>query len=169
MIVGDVTRFAIEAEPETFSGAWILGHFRFWVGGKELGDWDDVADLKGCVWWLRDFQSVSRDRFDSALVGLAPDCVFQLLYDAALGPQARANPEEQPIPNAVPRFHLSRLGMSSFEQFDVLLVKDESGRERVLWKRADSSLIHEFLFEPNEMELVAGQFCDEFERLYVSA
>lgn len=57
--------------------------------------------------------------------------------------------------------------MSSFEQFDLLLVKDAAGRERLLWRKAGSSLIHEFTFEPNEMETVAGQFCTQFEKLYI--
>lgn len=169
MIVGDKNRFAIEAEPESFPERWILGRFRFWINGKEVGDWDDVADLKGCCWWLRDFQSNPRDRFDASLVGLAADDIFRLLYDAVFGPNAVVDPEEQPIPNAMPRFHLSNLGMSSFEQFDLLLVKDEAGRERFLWRKAGSSLIHEFFLEPNEMELVAAQFCDQFASLYLSA
>ncbi len=168
MIVGDKSRFAIEAEPDSFVDGWILGHFRFWIDGEQVGDWGDVADLKGCLWWLRDFQAVPRDRFDAKLVGLAPDTIFHLLYDAALGPRAISDPAMQPIPDAVPRFHLRRLGMSSFEQFDLLLIKDDLGRERLLWKAADSALIHEFTFEPNEMEVVAGQFCEQFEKLYVS-
>ena len=168
MIVGDRSRFAIEAEPDSFVEGWILGHFRFWIDGKDVGDWDDAADLKGCLWWLKDFQRNPWDRFDASLVGLDPCHIFRLLYDTVMAPGGIANPEEQPVPNAYPRFHLSHLGMSSFEQFDLLLVKDEAGRERLLWRKADSAVIHEFTFEPNEMEVVAGQFCDQFEKLYIS-
>ena len=168
MIVGDKSRIAIEAEPTSFVEKWILGHFRFWIDGKEVGDWDDTADLKGCWGWLRDFQNKPVDRFDASLVGLASDGIFRLLYDAVMAPGGIANPEKQPVPYAASRFHLGHLGMSSFEQFDLLLVKDEGGRERLLWRKADSSLIHEFTFEPNEMEVVAGQFCDQFEKLYIS-
>jgi hypothetical protein len=168
VIIGSKSRFAIEAEPDSFVDNWILGHFRFWVDGAEVGDWDDTADLKGCWWWLRDFCSNPRDRFDSSLLGVDAGGVFRLLYDAVMAPGGIANPEAQPVPNAAPRFHLSHLGMSSFEQFDLLLVKDEIGRERLLWRKAGSSLIHEFTFEPNEMEEVAGRFCDQFEKTYIS-
>ena len=99
---------------------------------------------------------------------LSESHIFRLLHDAVMAPGGIANPEEEPVPNAYPRFHLSHLGMSSFEQFDLLLVKDEVGRERLLWRKADSPLIHELTFEPNEMEVVTGQFCDQFEELYIS-
>jgi Immunity protein 42 len=168
MIVGNRSRFAIEAEPTSVRDDWISGHFRFWIAGKEVGDWDDSADLWGSWHWLRDFQKNRPDRFDASLVGLAPDDIFRLLYDAAMGSGAIADPAEQVIPYTITRFHLGYLGMSSFEQFDLLLVKDEVERERFLWRRADSAVIHEFTFEPNEMEAVAGQFCDQFEKLYIS-
>ena len=168
MIIGDKSRFAIEAEPDSFVDGWILGHFRFWVDGKEIGDWGDTADLKSCCGWLRDFQSKPVDRFDASLRGLDRSGVFRLLYDTVMGAGGIANPEEQPIPCAFSRFHIGYLGMSSFDRFHLLLVKDAAGRERLLWRKAGSSLIHEFTFEPNEMEAIAGQFCDQFEKLYIS-
>jgi hypothetical protein len=164
MIVGNRDRFAIEAEVEQRVDGWILGRFRFWLAGHPVGNGEDVADLKGCVRWLRDFAENPRDRFDARLLNLDPPRVFELIYDPVVGPGGIANPEEQPIPDSYSRFHISRLGMSSFDRFDVLLVKDEHGAERCLWREAGNNEIMECRLWRNEMGSVAAEFCERFEK-----
>ncbi len=166
MLVGDKARFAIEALAEEFPEGWVLGRFRFWLGGHPLGDWEDSVDLRGCVRWLRDFERTPRDRFDPGLEGLDASSVFGLVWEPVFGSEAIANPAEQPVHDAFARFHIGHLGMSSFDSFDVLLVKSLRGEERILWRRADESKIRELLLDAEEMEDVARRFCDEFERAY---
>jgi len=160
MLVGNASRFAIEAKPEEYPNEWILGRFRFWVGGEAVGNWDDWADLKGCVRWLRDFEQKPRDHFDPRLESLDAEGVFKLLYDPVFGPNAVVNPPDQPVPNAYARFHIAHLGMSSFERFDILLVTTAQGKERCLWRSSADRQIRDVLLEPGEMERVAKEFCD---------
>jgi hypothetical protein len=131
MIVGNAERFAIEACIEGVEDGWTLGRLRFWLGNMPVGNWKDVVDLKGCVGWLRDFYQNPRNRFEPALEDLSPEDVFARCYDPVM---AGATPNAGRIPNAYARFHISHLGMSSFERFDLLLLKSEQGDERCLWR-----------------------------------
>jgi hypothetical protein len=160
MIAGRRERFAIEAERQEDLDGWVLGRFRFWLCGQPVGDWDDSTDLRGCVRWLRDFATMARDRYEPALVAATSEEVFRYVYDPVIGEGiSRARFED-----AFARFHISHIGMSSFEKFDILLLYDAHGGERCLWRRAGSPNIEECKLWRNEMETVAIEFCELFER-----
>src|SRR5687767_10296624 len=91
MIAGRKDRFAIEAEVNDVVDGWVLGHFRFWLCSHQVGDWEDSADLRGCVRWLRDFAENPRDRFDPNLVNLPAEEVFKRVYDRPMGRGAQVN------------------------------------------------------------------------------
>lgn len=163
ILVGQPARFAIEAEPEPPTGDWIYGRFRFWLGGLCIGNWEDAADLKGCVGCLRDFATVPRARQEPRLWPLSAPDVFRLVFDPVMGPGGIGDPRKQPIPYAFSRFHISHLGMSSFDAFDLILIKNEQGAERCLWRHTEATQIHECNLQANEMEDVALAFCKRFE------
>lgn len=159
MIVGNRQRFAIEAELKEIVDGWVLGRFRFWLCGESVGNWEDSVDLKGCARWLRDFSSNPRNRFEASLVSASPEEVFQKVYEPVIGESVgRAS-----IADAYGRFHISHLGMSAFENFDILLLKDASGGERCLWREGGGT-VQECRLWRNEMENVAASFCDLFDR-----
>jgi len=160
MIAGRKDRFAIEAEPEEIVDGWALGKIRFWIGGEPVGNWEDTADLKGCAGWLRDFASKPRDRFEPSLEAATPQEVFRRVYD----PIMAGSDGGIPIREAFARFHISHLGMSSLELYDLLLVKDANGGERCLWRKTGEDLVRECHLWRNEMENVASDFCDRFDR-----
>lgn len=160
MIAGDKQRFAIEAEPQESVDGWILGRFRFWLCGEAVGNWDDAADLKGCVGWLRDFATKPRERFEPSLEEASPREVYERAYEPIMTSGAKS----PPIADAFARFNISHLGMSAFELFDILLLKDSNGGERCLWRRAGEEEVHECRLWRNEMETVANDFCDRFDQ-----
>lgn len=160
MIVGTKDRFAIEAEPDEAEGGWVLGRFRLWLDGEPVGNWDDAADLKGCVGWLRDFATVPRDRFEPSLDGVEAEQVFRRVYD----PVMTGAIDGTPIRDAYARFHISHLGMSALERYDILLVKDAGGGERCLWRKAGENQIRECRLWRNEMETTAAEFCSRFDQ-----
>lgn len=160
MIAGRQQRFAIEAAPEERLDGWVLGQFRLWLCGLPVGNWDDSADLRGCVRWLRDFATVPRNRYEPALAAAPAEEIFRCLYDLVMGGGASSTPYE----NAFARFHISHIGMSSLEQFDMLLLHDAHGGQRCLWRHAGSTKIQDCRLWRNEMESVAGEFCELFER-----
>jgi hypothetical protein len=160
MIVGRRERFAIEAEVQEELNGWVLGRFRIWLCGKPIGNWDDAAHLSGCVNWLRHFATVPQDRYLPSLANAPAEEVFRALYDPVMGPGDLV----APIEDAFARFHISYIGMSSFELFHVLLLYDVHGGERCLWRRVGATKIEECELWRNEMEAVAKEFCDLFDR-----
>jgi hypothetical protein len=167
ILAGQKERFAIEAEPDTEQDGRVFGGFRFWIAGNEVGDWMDTAYLNGCVQWLRDFESKPRDRFDPRLEDLDVLAVFELLWEPVYGENAIAEPRQQPIPYAYSRFHIGRLGMSSFDRVDILLVKSADGKERGFWRTfPDLQTLHAAVLDEDEMESVAREFCTKFEQIY---
>jgi hypothetical protein len=74
-----------------------------------------------------------------------------------------AGTSSTPYEDAFARFHISHIGMSSLEQFDILLLYDAHGGERCLWRQADATKIEECRLWRNEMESVAGEFCRLFD------
>lgn len=160
MIAGDRNRFAIECELAEQTDRWLLGRFRFWLCGVPVGNWEDQADLRGCVRWLLEFANVPRNRFEPSLASADAEEVFRRVYDPVIGLDGAGASVE----NAYARFHISHLGMSSFDQCDLLLVVDESGGERCLWRQAGSVSIQECRLRPQEMARVAKAFCAAFDR-----
>jgi hypothetical protein len=166
MLVGAKERFAIEAEPETIDGEWVLGRFRFWLCGREVGDWSDTTALQHCCRWLRRFEQNPPDCTDPAVARLGAGEVFEMIVDPVFGSPSIANPALQPIPYAYERFHITHLGMSSFDDYVVVLVKNLDGVERCLWRKGAGEIL-ECALAPSEMEAVAREFCDAFEARYV--
>jgi hypothetical protein len=161
MIAGFRERFAIEAEVEDRITSWVLGHIRFWICGRPVGNWVDSVDMLGCLRWLREFSDTQRDRYEPGLWNLPANEVFRLLFDSVMAVgDIRTGMQ---IRDAYSRFHISHLGMSSFERFDILLLHDEHGAERCLWRESGIDEIHDCRLWRREMELVAGEFCDRLE------
>lgn len=163
MLVGNKDRFAIEAQPNAVEQEWVLGRFRFWLGGKPVGDWDELAPLQHCYGWLRRFAQQPPDCVEPSLADKSAEYVFRMLVDSVIGPGGIAAPARQPVPYAYERFHITHIGMSSFDRFTIVLVKDEHGGEWCLWREVGAQ-IHDCRLWRNEMETVAGQFCDMFDR-----
>lgn len=131
--------------------------FRFWLDGRSVGNWDDAADLKGCLNWLKDFVEHPEAHFEPSFVGLPASEVFALVHSAAMGPRPQG-PTASSVPrDAFTRFFIGHLGMSSFDRVDMLLVKDDDGAERVIWRESDD-VVREVRLRPREMENVADEF-----------
>ena len=160
MHIGDKARFAIEAEVTRIHDGWIFGHIRFWICGKAVGNWEDEADLGGCLRWLKDFSEVPRERVAPEIFSFAAKDVFRQVYDPVMAHTASAATVSAPT-NAFDRFHITHLGMSSFDRFDVLLISDGIGKERCLWCELDGE-ISECVFQEGEMARVAEKFCRDF-------
>jgi hypothetical protein len=159
-LVGSQVVFGIESEITGLSKGWILGHFRFWIRGSELGDWADSVDLKGCSGWLRDFAQHPRNRFEPALASVSKEEIFSLLYDPEIHPTSDQTPAL--FDDAYSRFHIKHLGMSSFDRFNVLLLDDHS-EQRCVWRDRGDMVVREALFRSGTMERVAEQFVAWFE------
>lgn len=164
MLTGSIASFAIEAEPREAQGEWIWGGFRFWLGGRPVGDWEDAAALQYCLSWLRGFLEEPPDNTEPSMARLPAKVTFETLYDSAMAGPTDEGPVRDEFPDAVPRFHITHLGMSSFDPYPIIMVKDELGNERCLWRKDGSSEVFEQWLAPGEFEHVLREFCERFER-----
>lgn len=164
MLVGNPERFAIEAEPREAEGVWTWGGFRFLLGNRSVGNWEDAAALQLCRGWLRKLCDHPQNCTDPYVASCIPEEVFALVVDPVSGPAGIADPTKQPIPFAYERFHITHVGMSSFDSYTVLLIKDEIGNERCLWRQGMGGPIEEQWLRPGEIEGVIQTFCEQSER-----
>lgn len=157
-ICGNPDSFAIECEVINVKDKdWVFGHFRFWLQGIAVGDWDDSVSLAACANWLQEFVDVPMDRYEPGLLSLPKSEVFDLLLDSVTWD----GQEYKPYINIYGRFHIDHLGMSAFNRYDILLVEDQE-RQRVLWRQGEDPTIHEAYFPAGEIQKVAKVFVEWF-------
>jgi hypothetical protein len=167
ILAGDNPPLAMEAEIDEVAEGWTWGRFRMWVQGQSIGNWEDTADLGGVVRWIRDLIDNPRLRRESALDGRSKEEIFRLIYDPVMARTARPG-IKPPIEDAYTRFHIAHIGMSSFDAYDVLLLEEATGQQRLLWRLRDGD-IQEAYLPPREMERVAGEFCKKMRPLLSAA
>ena len=157
VLVGDPAVSAIEADVERpVEPGWVHGHFRIWTSGTSIGNWNDVATLKGIVAWWRDFVTNDRDRWSPVLDNKDAAAVFALLVEPPYG-QAGTSEATHLIPSSFARFDVSHLGMSAFDRYTVLLVEPPQEVQRLIWQEGDGE-IPEALLPRRAMQEIGAQF-----------
>jgi len=164
MIFGNKNVFAIECEISERIDDWVFGHFLFWLCGQSIGDWEDSTDIKGCLLWLKDFVNIARNRFEEDLTELNKDAVFELLYHSVMQSNASITHQIQNYDDIYSRFHISHIGMSSFDTFSLLLIEQPNGPQRCLWQSESSEEINECYIPQKEMQRVAELCCTWLEQ-----
>lgn len=158
MFIGDRQTFAVEIEIRERVNGWVYGTFLFWLSGVAVGDaHDDSVDLQGCASWVRDFLNFPRDRVDAEIFDMPADRVFRILYHSVMsGPDDGQNAQEvleDSRGNVFSRFHVSHLGMSSFNDVSILLVENDSGRQRFVWQQGNNP-IHDTILPKHQVRNV---------------
>ena len=166
MIIGDPAQFAIECViQEWVDDIWVFGHFRFWLGGHTVGDWEDSASLRGCVSWIRDFIDTDVQRFDPMLTGKSREEVFHMLYDSVMDPTlSDQSVSIEDSSDIYRRYHISHLGMSSFNRVGLLLIETPEC-QRVIWHETGDPTIYEVKLPVGEMQRIGEAFCQWFQKL----
>ncbi|WP_155892089.1 hypothetical protein [Conexibacter woesei] len=127
--MGDPEVVAIEAELEEpiDPGRW-FGHFRLVVQGEGIGDWDDLAMVRGIVAWWESFVAEPVERWEHRLDGLSPEEAFDVVYDDVFGDDADVTL------GAFGRYHINRLGMSAFDEVTLILFEPPGDEQWLLWR-----------------------------------
>ena len=146
-----------------------------WVAGHSVGDYSDSADLRGCLNWLIDSVSGADDRREPSLDDCSKEEVFRLIYETFVLTIPKGvhlleyePPEESDemvaarltYPDARNRFHLDHVGMSSFDQWSVILVARGDGAQRFIWKKSRDYKIFETILSEHCFEEVASKFIE---------
>ncbi len=164
MIFGDKKLFAIEISIKDTVEDWIFGNFMFWFKNLPLGNSeDDGVDLKGCMNWLKDFIEVPRNRFEKNLYTIPKTEAFKLLVENVLASYSQ-NSGNEFYENTFSRFHISHLGMSSFDDLILLLIENESRQQRCIWAETGKELDEIFL-PAKEMQKVASKALTWFKKI----
>ncbi|WP_165390856.1 Imm42 family immunity protein [Pseudoduganella lutea] len=161
--VDDKALFAVEWDLTATVDGWVFGVFTFLIGDVCVGDPEDTSvDMLGVARWVRDFLSVPRNRFEEGLFAMPAERVYALLAGSVLAGGGDSGAHVEPYENTFARFHLSHLGMSSFDAVTLLLVKDENGAERCIWQ-IGSGPVSDACFPPSTLESVLAEFLHAFE------
>lgn len=161
MICGNKQLFAIECNIAESSRGWVFGRFRFWLGGIAVGNWEDSVDLKGCAAWLRHFSRQQPIRREPKLFEIPSDALFRKIWDPVFALSEETNEDPSQLQA---RFHVSYIGMTAFDRVDMVVVGDDTGRERCVWRTVEDPVLREIVIEAGGMERVAEDFCTWFER-----
>lgn len=132
MIFGDPQAVSIDISPTETIGTWIYGSFLLRLGDGTVGDEHDFTDLNGCVNWLTDLVTSPRDRCAPELMTGSNDYVWQRLV---VEPNQKVELYE-----AFSRFHISHIGMSSFNQVTLVLLNDGKNWERYVWQQRNEPI-----------------------------
>lgn len=174
MIFGNVESFAIECQLVEPSGRDIYAHFRLWINGQSIGDYEESVFLKASLNWLIQFMQYSNDRCEPSLEWKDKVEVFRLIFDSVMltVPQGltvsdiindtsysdTASPD---YPNARERFHLDQVGMSSFsDKWNVILVENNDSSHRLIWRNLQDMQMQEAVIPPDCFEKAATQFIE---------
>lgn len=162
MLIGRKNKFAIQLEVLNIVDGWIFGSFIFWIDGIIVGNQEDGSvDLNGCINWLKDFVDNKRNRFEPGLYCMSKEQAFLLLCSSVISTDQNASFVEEKYENTFSRFHISHLGMSSFDTLNLLLVEDEEKQQRCIWQQ-DSQEIKEAFLGVGEIERVASEVIEQF-------
>lgn len=164
MIFGSVNSLAIEISVKEVVDDWLLGSFLLWMNGERIGDPEDqTVDIRGCVHWLRDFVENPRDRYEPDLYEMNIHQVLILLNGSVIpGTQERQFVTDK-YQNTFSRFHISHIGMSSFENVTILLVESRDGEQRFIWQ-CDNVEPCEAKFGVGEFDYIVKMTLLEFEK-----
>ena len=170
MIAGNKNKFAIQIEIIDKADDWIFGYFLFWIYGKAVGNpLDKSVDLKSCLNWLKQFVASSVNRFEPELFDMDKGKAYlHICGSVVLQDQQDAFFSEEKYDSAFERFHIAQLGMSSFDDLNIMLIEHEDGRQRIIWQE-NGDPIEEAHFGAREIHNTCKEVVKILEREIVSA
>lgn len=168
MVIGKKNRFAIEIEVTDFVDEWIFGKFVFWMENESIGDINDYSvDIKGCINWLKDFISIPRDRFEQGLYEKDINAAFLLLNHSVIPGEQEYVFVKEGYNQTFSRFHISHLGMSSFENVSIVLIENEKGNLRCIWQQKQEE-VKECFLKKGEMKRIFIKTINYIEEKFIN-
>ena len=83
MLHGDKTRFAIEFElNEQPGGSWMFGRFCYWIGGEQVGDFDEGTSLRDVLFSMRYIIADAGKRTAPSLARCDKKVIFRVIQDS---------------------------------------------------------------------------------------
>ncbi len=156
-------QFCIEAVVDSnVEPDWIFGSLHLWIGGARLGHEYGGTVLKGCRNLLED---LARDEVDRRIPEFLDRGAERVLADLRRAVFVDGEPE-----SLLRAWWLCELDvfMDALEDYDLLLLEARDGRDRVVWKRQDSTEVHEILLPQHLVKRVAAEFVERFDEALIN-
>ena len=146
MLTGDKNKFAVQIDVGETVDEWALGSYILWARGTPIGDERDCSvDLRGCRNWMRDFVEKPRKRYERDLYEMDKLQAYVRLASAVLPGENPSGFAKDMYEDTFARFHISHIGMSSFDNVTLLMIKNEKGMERLVWRSKDGEIEDAYL------------------------
>lgn len=160
-IVGDKNQFAIQWEITEFYVDECYGSICFWIGGEEIGEYQNEVTLDTSLFHLNNFNKHKNIRSykDSHL--LSKEELFFELYEKFFGEVAKSNGDYLNLGIYRAIFWITEIGDSSTrDKYNIILIDEPSAkRQRFIWKSIDTSTdIKEHFIPMDYFEKVGNQF-----------
>lgn len=169
MLFGNKDDFAVEVNVSDVFDGWVFGSYQFWVRGVSVGDANDHSvDLKGCWNWMREFIANPRNRYEPGLYEMDKRQVYLRLASSVMVNQNPGGFSREIYAETYSRFHITRIGMSSFDRVTLLLVDGGDGKHRLVWQEGDGDIQDACLGE-NQMERVFAEAIVSLEGIMLAA
>lgn len=161
--IGDSSKFSINWDITDIVDNWVFGHFYWKFGQNIVGNCVDCSvDLKGCFSWVKNFIDNPKNRYEPNLYELDKNEIYLRLASSILVNDENYGLIDEVYENTFSRFHISHIGMSSFDIVTILLITNEKGDERCIWKASKGEIMEAFL-RPYEIEGVFLEFINSFQ------
>lgn len=164
MIFGKVERFGIECQLQERIGSFQICNFRFWLGGFQLGNWNEESVLGVIVHSMQIFLRCRGNRHEEIADRLQAEELFERLYESAYDEDSEkwgVAVERQ----YRQRLHLEELGADSTgRDYCILMVEKANREQRVIWKKRNSSELHELTLPPLTVDQVVDEFIEWAEK-----
>jgi len=158
LVCGDPSRFAVKWEATVRSEGYVGGRFALSIEGHEVGDFsDDGTYLIGCFCHSLELADRWDDKFEPGLFEMDKLEAFEALVYPIFGHYYGVEDRVEVYRNTYGRFHIDSIGMSSMDDFILLVMKSGQGATRFIWQ-AGSGDIHEARFPVGEVEAVFAEF-----------
>ena len=138
MIFGDKQSFAVELElDEDYGGAWLFGHFCYWIGGVRVGDYGLSTSLRDVLTGMKWVMYDCGKRDGGVLCESCPRAIFSGLDASLYGGDGCDIDDASRIPDTPARFDIT-IHVEVFNEWKAFLV--ECGDEaRILYKKTDET------------------------------
>lgn len=164
MLFGNKEEIALDINVQDSVDGWVFGVFLFWLNGIVVGEVEEKhVDLKGCVNWIRDFLNNPRNREEDDLFEMDKDRVFLLLCRSVILGNQDAQFVEDRYEEVFSRFHISHIGMTSFDDVHILLIENGLGCQRWIWQQGQSA-VQDSYFDEEEVLSVMNDAVQWFDK-----
>jgi hypothetical protein len=162
MIVGDVSRFAIEFELDQGKlgdaelAPWLFGRVRFWCCGEQIGRYEADTTIRDIVVEVERFIASREKRHEDFLAKATREEIVHTIINALYVDSGQTDERVKADAERFDPFVVSP-EVDVFDPWRILLVEGDHVA-RLIWYLKDERVFHECALDRGEFEFVLSRF-----------